>query len=80
MQVKNPTKELKSFVFTEHDSPHWVTVEPNGVADVPEEHLWRALAHGFVKVGEIKPKGNEVKDLKISKPIPLVPANTKKKK
>jgi len=80
MQFKNATDKLANICIPYPEGPMWITAEPNAIVDVPEEHAFRALAHGFVKVGEEK-KGSEVKDLKIfgEKPLVIQPSFTKKK-
>lgn len=62
-------------------SPFWVNAEPNDTIDIPENHGYRALAHGFVKVGEEK-KGSEILDKKITEvgKFVLKPALKKKVK
>lgn len=80
MQFKNVTDKLASVCIPYSEGPQWFTAQPNGLIDIPEEHAFRALAHGFIKVGEEK-KGNEVKNLKIigEKPLVIQPSFTKKK-
>lgn len=80
MQFRNVSGKLSSVCIPDPKGPIWFTTEPNGIIDIPEEEGWRALAHGFIKVGEEK-KGNEVKDLKIigEKPLMIQPSFTKKK-
>jgi endonuclease III-like uncharacterized protein len=80
MQFKNVSGSFKNVCIPYPEGPRWFTAEPNGIIDMPEEEGWRAIAHGFVKVGEEK-KGSEVKDLKTfgEKPLVVQPSFTKKK-
>jgi hypothetical protein len=79
MQYRNVSGKLNDVCIPYPEGPKWFTAEPNGIIDMPEEEGWRAIAHGFVKVGEEK-KGSEIKDLKIIKEIPLGPVPKKKVK
>jgi len=81
MQFKNATDKLANICIPYPEGPMWITAEPNAIVDVPEEHAFRALAHGFVKVGEEK-KGSEILDKKITEvgKFVLKPALKKKVK
>jgi len=81
MQFKNATDKLANICIPYPEGPMWITAEPNAIVDVPEEHAFRALAHGFVKIGEEK-KGSEILDKKITEvgKFVLKPALKKKVK
>lgn len=51
-KVQNKTEKMISFQYPILGTIKWNHVEPNEIADVPEEHLWRALAHGLTEVKE----------------------------
>ena len=78
MQYRNVSGSFRNVCIPYPEGPKWFSAEPNGIIDIPEEEGWRAIAHGFIKVGEEK-KSSEIKDLKIIKEVLLEPKNPKKK-
>ena len=66
MKFRNESDKTTGFY---DGSRHW-TFNPNEVRDVPDEHAWRAKAHGL----------SEVKEKAVVKPKSVKPAVKKKKR
>lgn len=60
MKIYNTTDALKSLCLPELEK--WINVEPKGEAEIPDNLVWRAKAHGF-KIGN-EPVKKEVKQTK----------------